>query len=163
MRHSRPRLIRKQLSIFSFLAIAAVASAGAQTTARPDTLVLGRGTLSGTWSATDGNARLVGTWTAVPDTTHVTVIGTWTLVNAQGTAIAYGGWSAAKSPSRWTGGWRANISGQPGDYSGTWTSTVALKPNARFVELFEAAAQAVIRGTWTSGGRSGAWSIRATK
>jgi hypothetical protein len=105
----------------------------------------------------------MGTWTAVADTTHGTVTGTWTLADAQAKTVAFGGWSAVKSSDRWTGAWRANVTGRAGEYSGTWTSSVDLKANARFVDVFEKAAQAVVSGAWTTGGQSGGWSIRAAK
>ena len=105
----------------------------------------------------------MGNWTATPDTTHGTVTGTWTLADAQGATVAFGGWSAAKSAARWTGVWRANVTGRAGEFSGAWTSSVDLEPTARFVDLFDKAAQAIVRGTWNSGGRSGTWSVRAGK
>jgi hypothetical protein len=154
-------VLRRQLSIISFLIVAAFDASGAQAHARPDTTHISRDTLSGTWSATNGNATFMGTWTAVPDAARGTVIGTWTLVDPQGATLALGGWSAAKSPRAWTGRWRATIAGRDGEYSGTWRSTVDLESSARFVELFEKAAQTIVRGTWAGLGRSGAWSIRA--
>jgi hypothetical protein len=105
----------------------------------------------------------MGTWTAVADTAHGTVTGTWTLADGQAKTVAFGGWSAVKSSDRWTGAWRANVTGRAGEYSGTWTSSVDLKANARFVDVFEKAAQAVVSGAWTTGGQSGGWSIRAAK
>lgn len=154
--------LRRQASIVSLLLLAAAGASSAQT-ARPDTLVLGYGTVSGAWSATNGSATYTGTWTAVPDTVRGNVIGTWTLVDARGAAVAFGGWSAGKAAARWGGAWRANVTGRPGEFSGTWTSSVALAANARFVELFEAAAKNMVSGAWASGGRSGGWSIRASK
>lgn len=156
-------MFRTQIALSCFLVFAAVGSSAAQTTGRRDTLVLGHGSLSGTWSASDGSRTLVGTWTAVADSAHGAAIGTWTLANAQGATVAFGGWSAAKAAGRWSGGWRANVTGRPGDYSGSWTSSVPLGADAPFVELFETAARAVVSGTWNSGGSSGAWSIRAKK
>jgi hypothetical protein len=105
----------------------------------------------------------MGTWTAVPNPTSGTVTGTWTLADAQGRTVAGGAWSAAKSPARWTGAWRAVISGRDGEYSGTWTSGVDLKADARFVDLFEKAVRSVVSGNWRAGRQSGAWSIRAFK
>ena len=150
------------MSVLSLLLVAAVGASGAQAV-RPDTLVLGQGSLSGTWSATNGSATYVGAWTAVPDTVRGKVIGTWTLADARGATVAFGGWSAGKAAARWGGSWRANVTGRAGEFSGTWTSSVALAANARFVELFAAAAKSIVSGAWTSGGRSGAWSIRASK
>ena len=156
-------MLRKQFSALCFLLLVAVGTSGAQAAVRPDTAGVARATQSGTWSASNGSVTFMGTWTAVPDTTRGTVSGTWTLADAQGATVGYGGWAAAKSAARWTGAWRANIAGRDGEYSGTWTSSVDLKAGARFVDLFEKAAQTIVRGTWKSGGRSGAWSIRAAK
>jgi hypothetical protein len=136
----------------------------AQAVARPDSAVSAASTRSGSWSATNGRGlALSGAWTAVPDTTKGTVTGTWTLVDAQGRALAGGAWSAAKSVTRWNGAWRAVIAGKDGEYSGQWTSSVDLEPNARFVDLFEKAIQAMVSGGWYMGSKSGAWSIRASK
>jgi hypothetical protein len=145
------------------LLLAAVDISGAQAVVRLDSAGVLRGARSGTWSAANGSLTLMGTWTAVPDSAHGTVTGTWTLADAQAKTIAFGGWSAVKSTDRWTGAWRANVTGRGGEYSGTWTSSVDLKPNARFVDLFEKAAQTIASGTWTIGAQSGAWSIRAAK
>ena len=155
-------MLRRQVSLLAILLLTAVGAPNAQTI-RPDTLVLGQGTRSGTWSATNGSRTLMGTWTAIPETAHDGAIGTWTLVDEHGATVAFGGWSAAKSAARWAGGWNANITGRAGVYSGTWTSSVGLKANARFTELFAAAVQAIASGTWTGVGQSGAWSIRAAK
>jgi len=105
----------------------------------------------------------MGTWTAVPGPTNGTVAGTWTLVDTQGKTIVGGGWSAAKSSTRWSGAWRAVISGRDGEYSGTWTASVDLGGDARFVDLFEQAVQTVVRGDWRAGKQAGAWAIRAAK
>ena len=115
-----------------------------------------------TWSArSTAGLMLGGTWTATPDAATGTVRGTWTLVDAKGLTVARGNWSAAKSTSGWTGSWRAVAAGRPGEYSGTWSTTVTLKADAGFAELFEQAAQAAVSGSWRAGGRSGSWSIRA--
>jgi len=159
VRHRGSATLRRQVSVLCFLLLAAVDRSGAQAAARPDTA----STRLGGWSATNGSISFMGTWTAIPDTTHGTVTGTWTLADAQGTTVAFGGWSAAKSKSRWTGTWRANVAGRAGEYSGTWASSVDLKAGARFVDLFEKAAQTIVSGTWSSGARSGAWSIRAAR
>jgi len=106
---------------------------------------------------------LMGTWTAVPDPASETVTGTWTLVDAQGRTLGSGGWSAAKSPAGWSGAWRAVADASKADFSGTWRSSVHLKRDARFADLFAKAAQAVVGGTWRIGGRTGTWSIRAFK
>src|SRR5512146_1107159 len=162
MRNARSTMLRMQLSVLCLLLLAAVAGSGAQEATR-GTAAIGRDTLSGGWSATNGSVTFMGTWTAVPDTTRGTVTGTWTLADAQGTTVAYGGWAAAKSAARWTGTWRANVTGREGEYSGTWTSSVDLKAGARLIDLFEKAAQTIVSGTWSTGGRSGTWSIRAAK
>jgi hypothetical protein len=120
------------------------------------------GQSAGGWSARSSTGRtLKGTWTAVADPKTGTVTGTWTLDNAKGTTVTRGGWSAAKSPSGWTGAWRAAVSGSKGEYSGTWSASVKLKADAPFADLFKMAAHAVVSGNWRAGRHSGAWSIRA--
>lgn len=161
--HRSSASLRRAVSVLCFLLLAAVDRSGAQAAGRPDTIRLGTGTVSGTWSASNGSVTFMGSWSAIPDTTRGTVIGTWTLADAQGTTVAFGGWAAAKSAARWTGTWRANIAGRQGEYSGTWTSSVDLEAAARFVDLFEKAAKTIVSGKWDSGGRSGVWSIRAAK
>lgn len=151
----------KPFSVSCLLLLAAVHTSGAQGVVRLDSAALTRDARRGTWSAAGGNLTLMGTWTAVPDTTHNTVTGTWTLMDAQGKTAAFGGWSAVKSNDRWTGAWRANVTGRTGEYSGTWTSSIDLKPNTKFVDLFERAMQNIVSGTWSAGAQSGAWSIRA--
>jgi hypothetical protein len=144
------------LAIFLFAALvdgsrAPLAQRAGATVARPNT-----------WSArSTAGLTLGGTWTATPDAANGTVRGTWTLVDAKGLTVARGNWSAAKAASGWTGSWRAIAAGRPGEYSGTWSTTVTLKPDGGFVELFEQAAQAAVSGSWRAGGRSGSWSIRA--
>ena len=161
--HRGRALLRRRVSVLCLLLLAAVETSAAQVVVRPDTVRLGWGTLSGAWSATNGSSTFMGTWTALPDTTHDTVIGTWTLADARGTTLAFGGWSAAKAATQWIGTWRANVTGRSGEFTGTWSSSVDLKANARFVDLFATAARTVVSGTWESGERSGAWSIRAAK
>lgn len=118
----------------------------------------------GTWSARASTGlTLVGTWTAIPDATTGTVTGTWTLANAEGKEVASGAWSAAKSPERWTGGWRSVVAGRAGEFSGTWTADGDLKVDGSFADLFEKAVETIVSGNWRTGGRSGAWSIRARK
>ena len=150
-------------SLVCLLLLAGVDVSSAQAVVRLDSAGMVRGARSGTWSAANGSLTFMGTWTAVPDTTHGTVTGTWTLADAHAKTVAFGGWSAVKSTDRWTGAWRANVTGRAGEYSGTWTSSVDLKANARFVDLFEKAAQTIVSGAWSTGGQSGAWSIRAAK
>lgn len=163
-RPSSPHTVSARVAVLlCLLLLAAVDLASAQAVVRLDSAATVRGARSGTWSAAGGSLTLMGTWTAVADTTHGTVTGTWTLADAQAKTIAFGGWSAVKSADRWTGAWRANVTGRAGEYSGTWTSSVDLKANARFVDMFEKAAQTIVSGTWTTGGQSGGWSIRAAK
>jgi len=116
----------------------------------------------GTWAATSSNGlTLGGTWTATVDQKAGTVTGTWTLFDAQGRTAANGAWSAAKSPSGWTGNWRAATAGRSGEHAGSGSATVKLKPTAGFADLFEQAVKDVVSGGWRSAGRNGAWSIRA--
>lgn len=155
-------MLRKPLSVLYLLLIAAAHAVGAQGVVRLDSAAIARDARHGTWSANGGgNLTLMGTWTAVPDTSHNTVTGTWTLMDTQGKTAAFGGWSAVKSNDAWTGAWRANVTGRTGEYSGTWTSSIELKPNAKFVDLFEKAIQNIMSGTWSAGAQLGAWSIRA--
>jgi hypothetical protein len=149
--------------LLCLLLVTAIDLSGAQAVVRLDSATMVRGARSGTWSAASGSLTLMGTWTAVADTAHSTVTGTWTLADAQAKTVAFGGWSAVKSTDRWAGAWRANVTGRTGEYSGTWTSSVDLKLNARFVDMFEKAAQTIVSGAWTTGGQSGGWSIRAAK
>ena len=122
------------------LLLNAIGISDAQAVVRLDSAATARGAWSGTWSA-----------------------GTWTLADAQAKTVAFGGWSAVKSADRWAGAWRANVTGRAGEFSGTWTSSVDLKATARFVDMFEKAAQTIVSGAWTTGGKSGGWSIRAAK
>lgn len=161
VRHRTSAMLRRQASVLCLLLLAAVDAAGAQAAVRRDSSGIAHGTWSASWTATNGS--FMGTWTAVPDTTRGTVSGSWTLVDAQGAMLAFGGWAAAKSAAKWTGTWRANVTGRGQEYSGTWSSSIDLKSGARLIDLFEHAAQTIVRGTWNSGGRSGAWSIRAAK
>jgi hypothetical protein len=117
--------------------------------------------LKGTWSATSQAGNLAGSWTAQPDQSGG-VTGTWMLQDATGRILMQGGWAASKSAQFWDGGWRANVSGRAGEYSGTWTSATSLSPQARFADMLESALRAVVTGTWKSGPRSGAWSIRSS-
>ena len=118
---------------------------------------------NGSWSAmTSSGQTLMGSWTAVLDTAG-TVTGTWAIIDAKGETVAVGGWSAAKASDRWTGVWRANVTGRNGEFSGTWTATVDGKSNTRFADLFEQALQTIVSGTWRMGERSGPWSIRTFK
>ena len=115
----------------------------------------------GTWAARIGTgATLGGTWTAAADPKTGAVTGTWTLNDAGGRTIRRGAWSAAKSAKGWSGSWRAAVAGSEGEYSGTWSADVDLERDAALAVLFESAVKAAVGGTWRSGSRSGAWSIR---
>ena len=114
------------------------------------------------WSARSSTGlTLNGTWTVAVDPKTGGASGTWTLLDARGQATLRGGWSAAKSPTTWTGAWRANVVGSSAEYGGTWSATVTLKPNAPFSDLFAVAAEQMVSGSWRVGPASGAWSIRA--
>lgn len=119
----------------------------------------------GTWSARAGTSGppLGGTWTATADPATGAVAGKWTLVDQNGRVLMSGAWSAAKAKNGWTGAWRAAVDGSRGEYSGTWSAKVKLKPDARFAELFESAAKAVVSGGWRANRRSGTWTIRASE
>jgi hypothetical protein len=133
--------------VFAILAAFALLASGAE--------------LKGTWSATAQTGYLGGSWTAQADQSGG-VTGTWMLQEATGKVLMQGGWSASKSARSWDGAWRATVSGRSGEYSGTWTSATSLSPQASFADLLESALRDVVTGTWKSGPRSGAWSIRAS-
>ena len=157
-------MFRKSFFLLCLLLLLTFDASGAQAVAPQDSTKRALSNLSGTWSArTSSGVPFLGTWTATPDTTTGAVTGSWTLVDSQGRRVAYGGWSAAKAPTQWNGAWRAIIAGRAGEYSGTWTASIDLKGEARFIELFEKAIQAVMSGTWRAGQQSGAWSIRTSK
>jgi hypothetical protein len=150
-------LVRDLLIVCILVAtfISAVAHAQAPST-------LGRRT--NTWAARSSTGQtLAGTWTASEDAKTGAVTGGWTLTDAQGRTVASGGWSAAKSPTGWSGSWRAVAVGQTGEYSGTWTANVDLKPEAKMSELFAKAFEAAVTGTWKTGTQFGAWTIQAFK
>jgi hypothetical protein len=114
-----------------------------------------------TWAARSGSGQTFGgTYTATEDAKTGAVTGSWTLLDAQGRSLASGAWSAAKSPSGWTGNWRAVAVGRPGEYTGTWTASPGLKGSARFADLFAKAAQSAVSGTWRARGQSGSWTIQ---
>ena len=149
--------------LWCLMLLAAVDVASGQAVVRRDSASIAQNWF-GTWSArASSGLTLVGTWTAIPNATTGTVTGTWTLANAEGKEVASGAWSAATSPERWTGGWRAVIAGRAGEFSGTWTADGDLKVGRSFADLFEKAVENVVSGSWRTGGRSGAWSIRARK
>ena len=154
-------MLLNRLVLPFLLLLAAFDALGAQATARRTGAADPRAR-SGTWSATSTSGlALMGSWTAVPDSTGAAVTGTWTAVDMEGRTVAEGGWSASKSAARWEGAWRAVIAGRDGEHSGTWSATLDLRGTRRFADLFERAIGTVVGGTWRSGGRSGAWSIRA--
>ena len=117
-----------------------------------------------TWAARSSTGQMYsGTWTATEDVKTGAVTGAWTLLDAQGRTVASGGWSAAKSPTGWTGSWRAGAVGRAGEYAGTWTATIDLKPETKLNDLFVKAIGATVTGTWQAGTQSGAWTIQAFK
>jgi hypothetical protein len=132
--------------------------------ARPEaqtSSTLGR---ANTWAARSSSGlTLAGTWTATEDPKTGAVTGNWTLIGAQGRVAGRGGWSAVKSPSGWSGGWRAVAVGRSGEYSGTWTARVDLQPTTKLHDLFAKAIETAISGTWQAGRQSGAWTIQAFK
>ena len=156
-------MLRKPFVLLCLLLLAAVEVTTGQARVRQDSASIAQNWY-GTWSArASSGLTLVGTWTAIPNATTGTVTGTWTLANAEGKEVASGAWSAAKSAERWTGGWRSVIAGRAGEFSGTWTADGDLKVDGSIAALFEKAVETVVSGNWRTGGRSGAWSIRARK
>jgi hypothetical protein len=117
--------------------------------------------LEGTWSATSPRGSLAGSWTK-EDQQGAGVTGTWTLLDASGRILLQGGWSASKSAQSWKGAWRATVSGSGGEFAGTWASSATASPQANMIEMFKAALQTLVSGTWKAGSLSGAWSIRTT-
>ena len=152
----------KRLLIF-VLFMAAVERADARWYATQGT----EGKRQGTWSAASGTRTsapaLGGTWTATADPTTGAVSGSWTLVDQKGKVVMQGAWSAVKSPTGWTGAWRAAVDRSKSEYSGTWRADLKMKADARFADLFAAAANAAVSGTWRAHRRSGRWSIRASE
>lgn len=117
-----------------------------------------------TWSAlTSNGSTFEGTWTVAPNSPSASASGTWTLRNSSGSITLHGAWSAEKFSTGWNGRWSATLEGQQGEYTGSWTADFARPRDARFADLFEAAARNVIRGIWTGGNESGSWSIRAAR
>ena len=143
--------------------LAAATAAGAQTPVPQDTTARVVSEWFGSWTArTSSDRTFAGSWTAAVNA-NGTVMGTWILQDAAGAQLASGAWSAAKTPTRWTGGWRAIMAGRDGEFSGTWTADVDLRASGSFTELFEKAATAVVNGSWRAGAQSGAWAIRALR
>ena len=157
-------MLSKPFSFLCLLFLVPLDGPGAQGVVLPDTAGSEQSGQPNTWSAKTRSGRtLAGTWTATVDSTSGDVSGRWTLVNAQGSIRASGGWAAAKSPTEWTGGWRAVMYGSTVEYSGVWSATVDLKAQAPFADLFETALRTVVSGKWWLGRQSGPWSIRAYK
>ena len=77
--------------------------------------------------------------------------------------VLRGSWSAEKHATGWNGTWQAAAEGREAEYAGSWSAEFPHVHNARFAELFEAAAKETIRGLWTGGSDSGSWSIRIVK
>ena len=117
-----------------------------------------------TWSARTSTGRTFdGTWTIEPGSSADKASGTWTLSDGAATTTLRGTWSAQKFTTGWSGAWRAAVEGKPGELAGSWTADLPPARDARFTELFEAAARDAVRGVWNAGGNSGSWSIRAVK
>lgn len=155
MRASRQLLVRSFLVV-----VAAFTSTLAATAAQESIVGTGQRAAPNTWSAKSSTGlTLAGTWTAEIDRTSGAVTGTWTLDDARGRTVRRGGWSAVKSPSGWSGTWRAVAPGAA-EYSGSWSASVGLPRESSFADLFAAAATAAMSGTWRAGRQSGSWSIR---
>jgi hypothetical protein len=119
---------------------------------------------SSTWAARNGDGKTFnGTWTVAPNSSHNAASGGWTLGDGSGKTIMRGSWSAEKHATGWNGVWRASVEGRQGDHTGSWSAEFSHVRNARFAELFEAAAKEAIRGLWTGGNDSGSWVIRTYK
>ncbi len=104
------------------------------------------------------------TWSSLaPNSTDQSASGAWTLTNATGATMMRGTWSAEKHATGWNGTWQATVEGHEAEYAGSWSAEFPHVRNARFAELFEAAAKEAIRGLWTGGSESGSWSIRVVK
>ncbi|MDP9176512.1 MAG: hypothetical protein M3O61_02425 [Gemmatimonadota bacterium] len=158
-------MARKPLFLLHLLCLVAINGAGAQDVVLQGPAGAAQSSKPNIWRATSTRGlTVIGTWTAVPDRATEAVVGTWTLVDVEGRILAGGGWSASKSPTRWSGLWRANVSGSEAEYSGSWGAPdVGLRPNVAFAELFVEAVRAAVEGVWRGGGHSGAWTIWAFK
>ena len=119
---------------------------------------------SSTWEARTAGGRVFnGTWSLAPNSTPQSAGGGWTLSDAKGTTVMRGAWSAEKHATGWNGTWQATVEGRAGEYNGSWSADFPQVRNAKFTELFEAAAKQAISGLWTGGSDSGSWSIRIIK
>ena len=117
-----------------------------------------------TWSARTSNGRgFEGTWSVEADTSSENLAGTWTLYDGAGKLILHGIWSAQKFSTGWSGIWHATAENRQGDYGGSWTADFPHRRDARFGEIFEAAARDAVRGIWNAGDLSGSWLIRAAQ
>lgn len=117
-----------------------------------------------TWAALTSDGRTFrGTWSAEPITAERSARGTWTLRDSSGTTKLRGGWTAEMHSTGWNGTWRAAVEGRKNEYQGSWSVEMESPQNARFADLFEAAARDATRGIWTAGRESGSWSIRVVK
>jgi hypothetical protein len=119
---------------------------------------------SSTWAAitSDGNT-FKGTWTAASGATGKSAGGAWTLNDSSGATTLRGTWAAEMHSTGWNGTWRASADGRKNEYRGSWSVEMEKPGNARFADLFEAAARDATRGIWTAGHESGSWSIRVVK
>ena len=91
------------------------------------------------WAARSTSGQTFGgTFTATEDAKTGAVSGSWTLLDPQGRSLASGGWSAAKSPTGWTGNWRAVVIGRAGEFTGTWSANPGLKGVAKFADPHKA-------------------------
>jgi hypothetical protein len=123
-----------------------------------------KATGASTWSArTAGGRTFNGTWSLAPDSTKQTANGAWTLSGANGATVMRGTWSADKHSTGWNGVWHASMEGREEEFTGSWSADFPHVRDARFAELFEAAAKAAISGLWTGASDSGTWSIRVVK
>jgi len=116
--------------------------------------------LTGSWSATVKDRTLAGTWTAQPHQDADAAWGAWSLMDTSFGAIASGSWAARKQMDGWRGRWNAEVE-ERGSYSGDWTAGLSAPGTSRLFELFLAAVNDVVGGTYqVDRGALGAWSIR---
>jgi len=119
---------------------------------------------SSTWEARTAAGQVFsGTWSLAANSTPQNASGGWTLSDAKGTTVVRGAWSAEKHATGWNGTWQATVEGRGGEHNGSWSAEFPHVRNAKFTELFEAAAKQAISGLWTGGSESGSWSIRVVK
>lgn len=119
---------------------------------------------SSTWEARTAGGRVFsGTWSLAPNSTPQSASGAWTLSDTKGATLMRGAWSAEKHATGWNGTWQATVESRAGEYNGSWSADFPHVRNAKFTDLFEAAAKQAISGLWTGGSESGSWSIRVVK